>query len=264
MKENKHKIILGIIIFLLFLPVIGTVLYSVSIDWSSTLLPSELTTKWYIEIINSPFLVGALFRTIFICILSLIFIVIIMVPTIFIVSYYFPRYEKIMEILSLICFSIPGAVSVVGLMRIYSGGFLKLTGTLYIILGAYFVLAFPFMYRGIKNNMNGLPMREIIESANILGAPTYKAFLQLIIPNIRKGIMVSVLLTFSILFGEFLLVNMLVGGRFQTMQMYINSIRSSSSGHFSSAVVVIYFSVIFLITYIAFGLNKEKDNDRED
>lgn len=258
MNNRKHQIIIGLIVFMLFLPVAGTFFYSLSTKWSGTIIPEGLTIKWYFEIMKSPFLIKALLRTIFICFISLAFIVIIMVPSIFITSYYFPKLEKMMELLVLICFSVPGAVSVVGLMKIYSGEFFRLTGTLYILLGVYFVLAFPFMYRGIKNNMEGLPMREIIESANILGASTPKAFIKLILPNIKKGIMVSILLTFSILFGEFLLVNMLVGGKYQTMQMYINSIRTGTSGHFSSAVVTVYFFMIFIITFLAFGLNKEK------
>lgn len=258
MKVNKHGIIVTVIMIILFLPVVGTALYSLSTNWSGTIFPDGFTIKWYFEIMKSPFLLKAMFRTVYICFISLVFIVVIMVPTIFVTSYYFPKMEKLMEFLVLLCFSIPGAVSVVGLMKIYSNGILEITGTLYILIGVYFVLAFPFMYRGIKNSMNAIPMREIIESANILGASTPKAFIRLILPNMRKGIIVSLLLTFSILFGEFLLVNMLVGGKYQTMQMYINSIRTGVSGHFSSAVVTVYFLMIFVITFLGFGFNREK------
>lgn len=260
MKNKKHEIIIGTILILLFLPIIGTFFYSISTKWGGTILPEGFTVSWYLEVFKSYFLVNALLRTIFICSISLIVIVSIMVPTIFIINYYFKKLEKFMEVLVLVCFAVPGAVSVVGLMRIYSNEYFKLTGTIYILIGVYFVLAFPFMYRGIKNNMNGIAMKEIIESANILGANTYEAFFRLIVPNIKKGITVSILLTFSILFGEFLLVNMLVGGKFQTMQMYINAIRTGISGHFSSAVVVIYFFMIFIITFIAYSLTKEKEN----
>ncbi len=261
MKVNRHGLIISILLFILFLPILGTALYSMTTSWSGTLLPNGINGKWYVEALRNPILINSILRTIYVCAISLIIISFVMIPTIFIINYYFPKLEKIMEVLVLVCFSVPGAVSVVGIMKMYSSGILKITGTLYILVGVYFVIAFPFMYRGIKNNMSGLPMREIIESANILGVSTWKAFIYLIIPNIRKGIIISTLLVFSILFGEFLLVNMLVGGRYQTIQMYINSIRTGVSGHYSSAVVTIYFLMIFLITFLGFGLQKEKGDN---
>ncbi|MGL4533647.1 MAG: ABC transporter permease, partial [Fusobacteriaceae bacterium] len=100
---------------------------------------------------------------------------------------------------------------------------------------------------------------ELIESANILGATTSQAFFKIIIPNISKGLTVSMLLTFSILFGEFLLVNMLVGGRFQTVQMYINSVKSGYSGHFSSALVITYFMILLITTGLAFFISRERE-----
>ncbi|MGL5057005.1 MAG: ABC transporter permease, partial [Fusobacteriaceae bacterium] len=194
-----------------------------------------------------------------ICTISLIFITLIMVPGVFIANYYFPKLEKLMEILVLVCFAIPGAVSVVGLLKLYSSEHLRLVGTIYILVGVYFVLAYPFVFRGIKNSLNGLNLRELIESANILGATTSQAFFKIIIPNISKGLTVSMLLTFSILFGEFLLVNMLVGGRFQTVQMYINSVKSGYSGHFSSALVITYFMILLITTGLAFFISRERE-----
>ena len=107
MNNKKHEIIAVIILFLLFTPIVGTFLYSLSTKLSGSIFPDGLKIRWYFEIMKSPFLVKALLRTVFICFFSLGFIVIIMVPSIFITSYYFPKLEKLMEFLVLICFSVP-------------------------------------------------------------------------------------------------------------------------------------------------------------
>ncbi|MGL6064619.1 MAG: ABC transporter permease [Fusobacteriaceae bacterium] len=257
--ENLHKFLISIILFVLFLPVIGTFLYSISSKWTNTILPTGLTIKWYVEIFKNSMFLSSMIRSFYICFLALIIIVIIMIPTIFIVTYYYKKLEKFMELLVLICFAIPGAVLVVGLLKLYSSEPFKITGTLYILLGVYFIISYPFVYRGIKNSIDGLNLKELIESANILGSTTSKAFVFIIIPNIIKGISVSLLLTFSMLFGEFLLVNMLVGGRYQTIQMYINSIRSGYSGHYSSALVITYFFIVFISTGATFLIKKKKE-----
>ncbi|MGL5545363.1 MAG: ABC transporter permease [Cetobacterium sp.] len=261
MKLKIHEIIVNFILLILFLPILGTGIYSISTKWTNTILPQGLTFRWYLEIFKNEMFLKSILNSFWVCSISLFFIIIVLVPTVFVVSYYFQKFEKMMELLVMVCFSVPGAVSVVGLLKLYSSEHFRLVGTTYILIGVYFVLAYPFVYRGIKNSLSGLNLKELIESANILGASTRIAFFKIILPNISKGLTVSILLAFSMLFGEFLLVNMLIGGKLQTVQIYINSIKSGYSGHYSSALVVSYFIVLLILTGTAFFIG-EKNNRR--
>ncbi|MGL6168420.1 MAG: ABC transporter permease [Fusobacteriaceae bacterium] len=262
MKNRVHNYIVGLILSILFLPILGTFIYSISTKWTNTLLPTNLTLKWYLEIFQNKMFLNAIGKSFLVCTVSLFFIMVVLVPVVFVINYYFNKWERIMEILVLICFAVPGAVSVVGLIKLYSSEPFRLVGTIYILVGAYFILAYPFVYRSIKNSLSGLNIKELIESANILGSNTSTAFFKIILPNISKGLTVSMLLTFSMLFGEFLLVNMLIGGKFQTIQMYINSIKSGYSGHYSSALVITYFLILLAITTAAFYIGQR--NNRRD
>ncbi|MEG0301300.1 ABC transporter permease [Cetobacterium sp.] len=258
MKNRIHIWVVTSILIILFLPILATFVYSISLKWTNTLLPQGLTLKYYLEIFQNEMFLNALGKSFWICLISLFFIGIILVPAVFVATYYFKQIEKLMDILVLICFAVPGAVSVVGLIRLYSNEPFRLVGTTYILVGVYFILAYPFVYRGIKNSLDGLNIKELVESANILGASTQMAFFKIIVPNISKGLSVSMLLTFSMLFGEFLLVNMLVGGKFQTIQMYINSIKSGYSGHYSSALVMAYFIILLGLTTAAFYIGEKQ------
>ena len=73
----------------------------------------------------------------------------------------------------------------------------------------------------------------------------------------RQGLMVAVLLSFSFLFGEFVFANLLVGTRYETLQVYLNNMRNSS-GHFNSALVISYFAFVLVLTWVANRLNKDK------
>lgn len=257
MKENriKHYIITALILIYLFLPLVGTFLYSIATNWQTTVLPEGITFKWYTQVLSDGRFLESLFRSFLVCTVTVVICLVIMIPTIFIIDCYFPKLDKLLSILSMIPFAIPGVVSAVGLLKIYSNGPIPLTGTIWILIGAYFVLTLPYMYRGIKNSMITLDTKSLLEASELLYANKIQSFIYVILPNIIKGVVVSALLSFSILFGEFVLTNLLAGGNFETVQVYLFNMRSKS-GHLSSAVVIIYFIFVLITTTAALKLNK--------
>ncbi|MCY1186723.1 hypothetical protein D9M73_276250 [compost metagenome] len=80
----------------------------------------------------------------------------------------------------------------------------------------------------------------------------------MVLPNLRKGLMVALFLSFSFLIGEFVFANLLVGTRYETLQVFLNNMRNSS-GHYTSAVVISYFAFVLLLTWAANRLNRDKD-----
>eukprot|EP01030_Chromulinospumella_sphaerica_P007855 gene7855-7688_t len=145
-----------------------------------------------------------------------------------------------MNILILLPFAVPPVVSSVGLLQLYGSGPFAMVGTPWILIGCYFTVALPFMYRAITNNLQAINLRDLMDAAQLLGASTFQAAFLVVLPNLRKGLMVALLLSFSFLFGEFVFANILVGTRYETLQVYLNNMRNSS-GHFTSALVISYF-----------------------
>ncbi len=69
--------------------------------------------------------------------------------------------------------------------------------------------------------------------------------------------MVALFLSFSFLIGEFVFANLLVGTRYETLQIYLYNLRNGS-GHLTSALVISYFLAVLLLTWIANRLNRER------
>jgi PTS system maltose and glucose-specific IIC component len=178
-------------------------------------------------------------------------------PLLFVVHYHFPKLDGVMNILILLPFAVPPVVSSVGLLQVYGSGPLAMVGTPWILIGCYFTVALPFMYRAITNNLQAINLRDLMDAAQLLGASTWQAAFLVVLPNLRKGLMVALLLSFSFLFGEFVFANILVGTRYETLQVYLNNMRNSS-GHFNSALVISYFFFVLLFTWAATRLNKDK------
>lgn len=160
-----------------------------------------------------------------------------------------------MDLVIIVPFAIPPVVSAVGLLQLFSDDPLPLVGTPWILIGTYFTITIPFMYRSLANSLQGINLHDLIDAAHLLGASTLNAFLLIIIPNIRKGLLVSLLISFSFLMGEFVFANMLVGTRYETLQIYLFNMRQTS-GHFTSALVMSYFLFTLLLTWFATRLNR--------
>ena len=213
------KFFIGVIMTILFIPIVLTFLYSIATNWHSTVIPEGITFKWYAEIFRDSNFTSALIRTFTISAVTVALSITIMVPTVYIIVMYFPKWERAMQSLVLLPYAIPGVICSVGLIQIYSKPPFLLSGTVWLLIGAYFIIILPFMYQGIRNSLRNINVVELVQAAEILGASKTQTFLQVILPNILSGIIVSSLLSFSMLFGEFVMTNFLVGGRFETVKI---------------------------------------------
>ncbi|MCE0496180.1 ABC transporter permease [Vibrio salinus] len=249
-----HKTIVYGVSTLLLIPILATLAYSLSSHWGATILPDGFTLHWYRDLLSDPRFLQAFRRSLFICFCSLALATILVLPMIFVVFYYYPKLDKVMNILILLPFAVPPVVSSVGLLQIYADSSLSIVGTPWILIGTYFTIALPFMYRAISNSFIAINLRDLIDAAHLLGASTTKAFLLIILPNLKKGLMASLFVSFSFLLGEFVFANILVGTRYETLQVYLYNMRQTS-GHFTSALVITYFLFIFVCTWLATHLS---------
>ncbi|SFG74895.1 ABC transporter permease [Sporolactobacillus nakayamae] len=247
-EGRKWPFYLIVILLALYLiiPLFVTLIYSLATSWSTTILPSGLTLKWYASMFEDPTFINALIRTLLLILVSMAVVLIVMIPTVVIVSMHFPRLEKLFQSIVLLPYAMPGIILASGLLQTYSS--LEIP-KLILVGGAYFIVVMPYMYQGIRNSLQSVNMIPMIEAAELLGSNQLKIFFSIIIPNIKKGILVSSLLSFSILFGEFTLTNLVVGGNYETIQIYLFRVMQVS-GHISSAVVIAYLFVLSLLSLL--------------
>lgn len=243
-----YMAIIGIILYLL-VPLAGTFLYSISSGWTTTILPTSLTLNWFIELFQDGEFYRAMLRTIFLAFVGTLGTVLLVVPTIFVMYVYHPRWMWVMDVLVIASFSVPAVISAMSLMSAYSSLGIPM---LVFVIGAYIVSGFPMIQLGTRNSLRAVNARTLMESAEILGTTKFEAFMKVILPNIRDGVIASALFRFSTLFGEFGILNLLVGGSFPNIQIFLRQ-NMTRSGHYTSAIVVSYFLIVTVLTVI--GLN---------
>ena len=262
MKTKKSKIgsylILTIFGLYMIFPFISTGLYATSSEWSNTIFPKDFTFQWFIALMQDSNFISAVLRSITLTLITLTTVLVVMVPTVFLVYLYFPKIDYFLKGLVIMPYAIPGVILATGLLRMYSGTAIPM----YVVLvGGLFIGSLPFMYQGIRNSLESIQTKSLIESAEILGASTIQSFLKTIVPNIRLGLLITTLLIFSSFFGEFVLTNLLIGGNYETIRIYMLR-RMSENGHLASAVMVAYFVVLLVISLIITYLTSSNKKTR--
>ncbi|MBM7867418.1 ABC transporter permease subunit [Heliobacterium gestii] len=246
-KDWRPRIVLAAIVGYLLLPLAATLLFSVAQEWQTTILPKGYTLEWYRLLFQNDHFIEALGRSFGVSALATIIGLIVIVPAVLVTVIYFPRLEGVLKFLSTLPFSFPPVILAVGLLELYSHKPFVLTGSIYILLGAYFVLLLPYVYQATVNSFRAIDAPTLLNAAESLGASRLQAFWHVVLPNLAPGLTVAALLSFSVLFGEFVLANLLVGSGFQTVQLFLYKM-SWENGHLSSAIVSLYTLFILLVT----------------
>lgn len=258
--QKKHpwvsNAILFILSFVLVLPLIGTLLNSLFRDFTS-IVPKGFTLSFYAELFaGDNQLLPVLLRTVVIAVVPTVILLVLLLLAMYAVQVYFPHLDKYLDILSKIPYGIQGVILAVSILSLYTSGGGILSNRILLLICAYCIIILPYMYQGIKNALLTIEVLPILEAAEILGANKIYAYFRIVVPSMMKGLLATMLLSTGILFGDFVLVNILAGSYYKTMGIYLNEIRGSS-GHAASAVSVIMFFVMFGLSFGVNQLNKD-------
>ena len=247
------RILIGAISFLLLTPVIAVAVSALSTDWYSGLLPSGLTLHWFAVVLADQAFQAALARSLLIAAGSVLLQMAVSVPAILVAHCHLPWLDRWMERLVILPYALPQVVLVVGLLQIYAADPLVLIGTPWILLLAYLPLAFPLLYLPLKNNLRALPVHELLDAGHLVGASDLVIAIRVILPCVRSGLLVGLSMVFALAFAEFVFANMLVGGGFQTLAIYLFGQRQKV-GQVTAVIVVIYFAAMWLATMAALAV----------
>jgi putative spermidine/putrescine transport system permease protein len=255
LRIRFYHAVLAIMLVYLFVPMLATLLYALAGTWQTTVLPESWTLHWFTDLMQDARFGESFLRSLFVCGFSLILGTVIITPAVMIISLEFPRWEKVLSFLALLPYAIPGVVAAVGLLRLYSSGPLPISGTVWLLAAAYVIAVMPYMYQGVRGSLQAFQAGTLLEAATLLGASRWRAYRYVLLPNLLPGITVSMLLSFAVLLGEFVLANLLVGGHYETVQLYLFR-RQGESGHLSSAVAFTYFVLVLILSGVLLRLSK--------
>jgi putative spermidine/putrescine transport system permease protein len=224
-----------------FLPLLGTFAFS---------MRAQPLFSAYAVVVEDEQFGQTLFFSFVAGIVTIVVSAILIVPTAFWVRLKLPRLRPYIEFITLLPFVIPPIILVFGLIRSYSGDPLPLAGSDFgsnvLLIAAYVVLSFPYMYRAVDTGLRAIDVRSLTEASQSLGAGWFTLLWRVIFPNLRVSLLSGAFLTLAIVVGEFTIATFLARPAFGP---YI-SLLGGNKAYEPAAVSLISFG----LTWIAMGL----------
>ena len=248
-SELWRALVLGIFSLFMVVPVIATLIFSVSTRWDRSLWPEGYTLAWWGEVTSRAAFLLTLRNSFIASFATMICLLILVTPTAYWMKLRVPQGKPIIELITSFSFGVPGVVLALALIRFYSKVPLPIINHPTILVAACMVLSLPFMYRPIVNALEAIDFHVLTEAAQSLGANGWTILSEIIVPNIMSGIISGCLLVFSTVFAEYTLTNLLVGTRFKTFPIYLVEY-TRQDGRQASALAVISFVVAWITSLL--------------
>lgn len=252
------KILLIILSIFLLAPLVFTVIYSFARDFQG-LLPQGFTTESYVSLIKSDQILKVLLRTLIISIGPVLVSMAIILLAVFAGIRYYPKAIKLMDTITKIPYGIQGVILASSIIALYSGVGGIFRNRVFLLVGAYIVFVFPYIFQGVLTAVTSMPVGEILDAAEIMGERPIRAFFKIIVASSYRGLLSTGLLATGLLFADFVLVNMLAGSYYPTLGIILNR-TLRQSGAKAAAISTILSLVMLILSYLVeyFARDKKK------
>jgi putative spermidine/putrescine transport system permease protein len=250
MSRPARTLLLAVVILYLAIPMVAVLLYSFSGRWTSHMLPDFYTLDHWRDSLTDQRLLSALWRSTWMGFAVLLLNIAIVVPAVYWQRVRNPRIRVFTELSAAIPFVLPFVVIAFGILKVASNTFPRLLGTPWIIWLGHAAIAFPFLYWAVDGAMAAANVVRLNEAAQICGATPLQTFRHVVVPNIGAGLAAGGMLVFATSFGEFALVQILAGARFENVSLYSLDLlaQTTSQAEKLAVLTVITFVVLFLIS----------------
>ena len=255
-KKTFPYIVLTLTGIFLLLPFVATLIYSFTVGWTR-LLPAGWTLKYWVQAFSEPELWPAILKGVLISIPPIIICNIVVILALYTSVVYYPKLEKYIQAICMVPNSLKGVIIAIPVLALYAGTPTILSSRMVMLVCIYSISILPFVYQGIRNNLHGINVRQLLEAAEILGAGRLYAFIRIILPNMLTGILVSSLLALSTVFGDFAIIKIIAGNKYETVQMLLYNSRLIVL-QYQCVIVIIMFTATLIISQTVFKFQNKK------
>ena len=250
MSRAATWLLFGGILIYLAIPILAALLYSFSGRWTSHMLPDYYTLDHWRDALNDQRLLMALWRSTWMALAVLVLDILIVVPAVYWQRVHNPRIRTFTELSAAIPFVLPFVVIAFGILKITGAAAPQLLGTPWIIWLGHAAVAFPFLYWAVDGAMAAANVVRLNEAASVCGASPLQTLRYVILPNIGAGLAAGGMLVFATSFGEFAIVQILVGARFENVSLYSLSLlaQTTSEAEKLAVLTIITFVILFVVS----------------
>ena len=197
-----------------------------------------------------PPLISSIEITLELAVITCAVMLVLLVPTMIWVRLRVRWLARTMEFLCLLPLTIPAIALVVGLGQIYNK-LQHFSLSALMLFWVYVILALPYAYQALSAGMSAIDVETLSEAARSLGASWFTVMMRVIAPNMRQAILNALLLTASLVLGEFTIAFLLLYNNLQ-VELYSISRNTPNAGVLFStslAALLLTFVLLLILSY---------------
>lgn len=259
------KLYLAIILLFLYLPIIMLMVLSFNAS-NSTSVMNGVSIKWYVELFRDEATIQAFYNTLILAILSAI-------TSTFIGTLAAVGINKMKKgfvktsVLSVTNIPMMNPEIVTGvsmmLLFVFIGTALKINGILgfWTLFIAHVTFSLPYV---ILNIMPKLKQTDahIAEAAQDLGCTKLQAFMKVVLPSIRPGIVAGFIMAFTLSLDDFIISYFVSGPKFQTLPIRIFSMTKKRVTPDMYALSTLIFVAILILLVLVNVFQSKSDESK--
>jgi putative spermidine/putrescine transport system permease protein len=193
-----------------------------------------------------PPLLSSIEITLELAVITSVVTLVLLVPTMIWVRLRVQWLSRTIEFLSLLPLTIPAIVLVVGLGPIYNR-IQHYSLSALMLFWVYVILALPYAYRALAAGLSAIDVPTLSEAARSLGASWFTVMVRVIVPNMRPAVLNALLLTWSLVLGEFTIAFLLLYNNLP-VELYSISRNTPNAGViFSTSTAALLFAFVLLL-----------------
>ena len=241
----------------LFIPIVAVVVYSFAGRWAGTILPEQLTLRFWQEAFADPGIIRAFVTSLILGLATTAVVLLLAVPAVYWSRVRNPRISHLLDLSAVIPFALPFVV--IGFAMLQFTGFAMpwIQGTYALLVLMYVAVSFPFVYWSLDASMAASSVRTLSEAAATCGASAAQTIVRVVLPAIKPGLATATMLAFALAIGEFALVKVLAPS-VTTISIWSAGEMQATGGAFGQLAVVttIVFVILFALSAAVAFVNR--------
>ena len=256
--KKFSKFYIGLILFLLFAPIVVMIFFSFN-EGKSTAVFTGFSLKWYSELFKNSEILSALKNSLILAVSSAIISTLIGTAAAFGIHHMKKKYlrQSVMTVTNIPIMN-PEIITGISMMFlfVFVGGMLGLTTKLnfWTMLIAHITFSLPYVILNVLPKFKQMP-NALPEAAMDLGCTPMQSFIKVQLPCILPGVVTGMIMAFTLSLDDFVISYFTSGTDFQTLPILIYSMTKKSVKPTIYALSTLVFIVILVLLLIS---NREK------
>lgn len=254
--KTLSKIYTTLIFIFLYAPIVILIIFSFNNSKSRSVW-GGFTLDWYIKLFQDETILNALKNTLIVSVVAAIFATIIGTLAAIGINAMNKRLRSIVMSLTNIPMVNPEIVTGVSLLLLYGiiFGLLSKFGAevslgLVTLILSHITFNIPYVILSVMPKLRQLD-KHVYEAAIDLGCNPFQAFMKVVIPEIRPGIMTGMLMAFTLSFDDFIISYFTSGPNSQTLSVLIYSMtRRQISPKINALSALMFVTVLSLLLIV--------------